>query len=323
MNAVLRRRCRRPVCRQAGRPAEAAAAEQRRGARTARASGAASSTPPRAEADGVDLLDEADRAALAAGGLAQRPEVGADLAGGRAVVHRLERRRRRRTGTARRPRAAIALARCVLPVPGRPLEQQAAARACRPSRGEGRRAPRKRSRLRTTSSRTTSMPRRRPSGRRSAPAGTPRAGSGPAPADVPQQHDDEHARRTAPGTSDERVDRAAATASGGPSPATARAVSQTHSGSSTKRSRSSRRCRPAFPGPRDVGARRARVPGVVRPSRCPCLVRRSSSLPSGDRPCRRGGWRAGRSQVHRSRATTAPPGRRALQQRDAAAGAAR
>jgi hypothetical protein len=46
------------------------------------------------DGDGVDLLDEADRPALLPGGLAQRLEVGADLAGRRAVVHRLERRRR-------------------------------------------------------------------------------------------------------------------------------------------------------------------------------------------------------------------------------------
>ena len=44
--------------------------------------------------DRVDLLDEADRSALLARSLAQRLEVGADLARGGAVVHRLERRRR-------------------------------------------------------------------------------------------------------------------------------------------------------------------------------------------------------------------------------------
>jgi len=45
-------------------------------------------------ADGVDLLDEADGAALGPGGLAQGLEVGADLPVGLAVVHRLEGRRR-------------------------------------------------------------------------------------------------------------------------------------------------------------------------------------------------------------------------------------
>ena len=44
--------------------------------------------------DRVDLLDEADRAAFFARGLAQRLEVVADLAAGLAVVHRLERGRR-------------------------------------------------------------------------------------------------------------------------------------------------------------------------------------------------------------------------------------
>src|SRR5207248_8961453 len=45
-------------------------------------------------ADGVDLFDEADRTTLAASRLAEGAEVGADLAVGLAVVHRLERRRR-------------------------------------------------------------------------------------------------------------------------------------------------------------------------------------------------------------------------------------
>ena len=49
--------------------------------------------PGAGAADGVDLLDETDRAALLAGRLAERLEVGADLAVGLAVVHRLERRR--------------------------------------------------------------------------------------------------------------------------------------------------------------------------------------------------------------------------------------
>src|SRR6478735_393741 len=43
--------------------------------------------------DGVDLLDEADGTAVASGGLAQRAEVGADLACCSAVIHRLERGR--------------------------------------------------------------------------------------------------------------------------------------------------------------------------------------------------------------------------------------
>ena len=44
--------------------------------------------------DGVDLFDEPDGAAIATRGRAQRTEVGADLAVGLSVVHRLERRRR-------------------------------------------------------------------------------------------------------------------------------------------------------------------------------------------------------------------------------------
>ena len=50
--------------------------------------------PPPGHRDRVDLLDEADRSTFAPRCLAQRTEVGADLACRRAVVHRLERRRR-------------------------------------------------------------------------------------------------------------------------------------------------------------------------------------------------------------------------------------
>ena len=77
--------------------------------------------------DGVDLLDEADRAALFAGGLAQRLEVVADLAAGLAVVHRLERGRRheqeRHAGLARHGLGHVGLAGA-----GRTLEQDRLAR---------------------------------------------------------------------------------------------------------------------------------------------------------------------------------------------------
>ena len=77
--------------------------------------------------DRVDLLDEADRAALGAGHLAQLLEVRADLARGRAVVHRLERRggheEERHAGLARHGLGQVGLAGA-----RRALEQDAAAR---------------------------------------------------------------------------------------------------------------------------------------------------------------------------------------------------
>ena len=86
--------------------------------------------------DGVDLLDEADRPALGAGGLAQRGEVAADLAGGRAVVHGLERRRgheeERHAGLAGHRLGGVRLARA-----GGALEQDAAARGAAQVLAEG------------------------------------------------------------------------------------------------------------------------------------------------------------------------------------------
>jgi len=77
-------------------------------------------------ADGVDLLDEADRPAFAAGVGPQGLEVGADLAVGLAVVHRLERRRRheqeRHAGLCGHGLGQVGLARA-----GRPLEEDASA----------------------------------------------------------------------------------------------------------------------------------------------------------------------------------------------------
>ena len=73
-------------------------------------------------ADGVDLLDEADGAALPAGRGAQGLEVGPDLAVGLAVVHGLERRRRHEEeGDARLP--GHGLGQVGLPGPGRPFEE--------------------------------------------------------------------------------------------------------------------------------------------------------------------------------------------------------
>ena len=76
--------------------------------------------PPRAHRDRVDLLDEADRAALGAGRLAQGLEVrrGSSWPSRRSTSTGTT--SPRRTGTAPRPRAAMALAVIVLPVPGRP-----------------------------------------------------------------------------------------------------------------------------------------------------------------------------------------------------------
>jgi hypothetical protein len=69
--------------------------------------------------DRVDLLDEADGAALFGRGLAQLLEVVADLATGRAVVLRLEAvDDTNRNGTP--ASCAIALAMYVFPVPGGP-----------------------------------------------------------------------------------------------------------------------------------------------------------------------------------------------------------
>ena len=107
--------------------------------------------------DRVDLLDEADRAALLARGLAQRLEVRADLARGGAVVHRLERGRRdeeeRHAGLARHRLGEVGLAGA-----GLALEEQAAARRCRPSRAAKVLWARNRLSERTTSSFTVSMP---------------------------------------------------------------------------------------------------------------------------------------------------------------------
>ena len=77
--------------------------------------------------DRVDLLDEADRAALFGRGLAQLLEVVADLAAGRAVVLRLERGRRheqeRHAGLVRHRLGHVRLAGA-----GRAFEQHALAR---------------------------------------------------------------------------------------------------------------------------------------------------------------------------------------------------
>ena len=77
--------------------------------------------------DGVDLLDEADRTALLARGLAQRLEVGADLARRGAVVHGLEARGRheeeRHAGLGGHRLGQVGLAGS-----GRALEEQAASR---------------------------------------------------------------------------------------------------------------------------------------------------------------------------------------------------
>ena len=77
--------------------------------------------------DRVDFLDETDRAALAPRRLAQRLEVGADLAGGGAVVHRLERGGRdeqeRHAGLPRHRLGQVGLSRA-----RRAFEEQPAAR---------------------------------------------------------------------------------------------------------------------------------------------------------------------------------------------------
>ena len=83
---------------------------------------------PAADAgDRVDLLDEADRATLAHRRVAQRLEVAADLAGGGAVHHRLERGRgdeqERDVGLGGHGPGEVGLAGA-----GRAFEEQAAAR---------------------------------------------------------------------------------------------------------------------------------------------------------------------------------------------------
>ena len=87
-------------------------------------------------ADGVELLDEPDGAALAPGVTAQRLEVGPDLAVGLAVEHRLEGRRRdeeeRHAGLGGHGLGHVGLAR-----PRRPLEQDGLAGRAAHLLGEG------------------------------------------------------------------------------------------------------------------------------------------------------------------------------------------
>ena len=133
---------------------------------------------PRGAGDGVDLLDEADGAALLAGRLAQRLEVASGSCGSSGRSTSTGTPTTTRTGTARRPRAPW-------PWPCRSCRCRAGPRrgspgaACRPSAPGTSCSARKRLSVLTTSSCTTPRPddvvERR---RRSRSAGTARAASG-------------------------------------------------------------------------------------------------------------------------------------------------